>query len=87
MSSGHPVSTRSIVGVVLAAGALPAVGADELRGDDAASGQLRALGDELVSCQGAAAQHLAGAVDRMNLDHALGQIGADANGFTSYCDS
>ena len=35
MSSGHPESTLSVVGVVLAAGALPAVGADPLRSNDA----------------------------------------------------
>ena len=52
-------------------------------GDDAAGGQLGAPGEELVTRQGAAGEHLAGSVDGMHLDHALGQIDPDANGFTS----
>ena len=108
MSSGHPVSTLSIVGVVLAAAALAPIGADELRGDDAriqaqrnelarpvvraragfhghdaAGGQLGAPGDELVAWQRARGEHAAGGIDAMHLDHALGQIDADVNGFTS----
>ncbi len=106
--SGGFTNGRGVVGVVLAAAALPAVGADQLRGDDAcvqaqghelarpvvraraglhgndaAGGQLRAPGDELVAWQGARGDHMAGAIDGMHLDHALGQIDPDANGFTS----
>ena len=99
---------RIIVGVVLAAGALAAIRADELRGDDAcvqaqgsqlarpvvragagfhgddaARRQLGAPGQEFVARQGAAGEHLAGGIDGMYLNHALGQIDACANGFTS----
>ena len=102
------MSGLSIVGVVLAAGPLGAIGADELRGDDAriqaqghelASPVVRAgaglhghdatrrklgtPGHELVARQSAAGKHLAGRDDGMDLDHALGQVDPNANGFTS----
>ena len=38
----------------------------------------RMRGDEL-----AAAQHMAGGIDGVNLDHALGQVDSDAYGFSS----
>jgi hypothetical protein len=41
---------------------------------------LSAPGDELVARQGAAGKHLAGAIDGVHLEHALGQIDPDANG-------
>jgi hypothetical protein len=44
---------------------------------------LGAPGDELVARQGAAGEHMAGGIDGVNLDHALGQIDPDANGLTS----
>ena len=52
-------------------------------GNDAAGGQLRAPHQEFVAWQGAAGEHLAGSVDGVNLDHALGQVDPDAHGFSS----
>jgi hypothetical protein len=62
-------------------------GAD-LHGHDASRGQPRAPGNKAVSRQRAPAHHAARGIDGVNLDHALGQIGADANdravaGFTN----
>ena len=54
-----------------------------LHGNDAARRQLGASGDEHFAHQGAAAQHVAGTVHGMDLDHALGQVAPDAYGFSS----
>ena len=40
-------------------------------------------GQEFGARQGATHQHAAGRIDAMHLDHALGQVDPDANGFTS----
>ena len=52
-----------------------------LHGHDAARRQLRTPGDELVARQCAGGEHPAGGVDGVHLDHTLGQIDTDANGF------
>ena len=44
-------------------------------------GQLRAPGQELVAAQRAVRQGSTGGIDGVNLDHALGQINADSNGW------
>ena len=52
-------------------------------GNDAARRQLGAPGDEFIAYQSAAAQHVAGGIHSVNLDHALGQVDPDAYGFSS----
>jgi hypothetical protein len=51
-------------------------------GNHAAGGQLAAPDYELVARQGASREHPPSGIDGVNLDHALGQIGAYANGYT-----
>jgi len=52
-------------------------------GDDAAGGKLRASGNEFVARQGPGREHLTTTIDSVNLDHALAQIDADANGLAA----
>ena len=49
-------------------------------GRDAASQTAAA---SLASCKGTAGEHAPGGIDRMHLDHALGQVNPYANGLAS----
>jgi len=50
-----------------------------LHGYDATGGQPRAPRQELLARQRAAAHHRARGIDRVHLNHALGQIGTDSH--------